>query len=381
MTARLPCNHIQQQHLQRSKGNELITMKPRSILIRSAIVATALGLTLTGCTNAGDTGSGGGASGPAAEAASPAATDGTGCTIKDYGVDKVDIKGAKIGFSQSEPDSASFRAAETQSMKDAAKAAGADLVVTNANAELQKQISDIQDLLNQGVKILVVAPVNSDGLDPALSAAKAKGVPVITIDRKVTNKSCDDYLAFLGSDFVEQGKRAADALAKVTNEKANVAVLLGPSGNNVTDGRKNGFEDQVKAKYPNIKIVAEQTANASRSEGQDVTAQLLQSNPDINAVYAFNDEEGLGAMTAISDAGKKPGEDVKIVSIDGTRNAVQAIVNGTYNAVIESNPRFGDLVFQTLDSFYAGDAIPEDIIIKDGEYTADNAKADLNQAF
>jgi ribose transport system substrate-binding protein len=355
--------------------------KHRTLLLRSTIAVAALGLTLTGCTNTGTSDAGGSGSGAPAEAASPSASNGSGCTIDDYGVDKIDIKGAKVGFSQSEPDSASFRAAETQSMKDAAEKAGADLIVTNANAELQKQISDIQDLLNQGVQILVVAPVNSDGLDPALSAAKEKGVPVITIDRKVTNTACEDYLAFLGSDFVEQGKRAADALADVTGGKANVAVLLGPSGNNVTDGRKNGFEEQVKAEYPDIKIVAEQTANASRSEGQDVTAQLLQSNPEIDAVYAFNDEEGLGAMTAISDAGKKPGEDVKIVSIDGTRNAVQAIVNGTYNAVIESNPRFGDLVFSTLEQFYAGEAIPEDIIIKDGEYTADNAEAQLGQAF
>ncbi|WP_423921766.1 ABC transporter substrate-binding protein [Frigoribacterium sp. 2-23] len=352
----------------------------RGVMLRSVIVVAAAGLALTACTNEGAT-TAGGSSGEAAEAVSPSGSAGPGCTLADYGAEKIDLKGAKVGFSQSEPDSASFRAAETQSIKDAAAEAGADLVVTNANNELPKQISDIQDLLNQGVQILVVAPVNSDGLDPALAAAKAKKVPVVTIDRKVTNTSCDDYLTFIGSDFVDQGKRAADALATVTDSKANVAVLLGPSGNNVTDGRQKGFKDQVAAKYPDITIVAEQTANASRSEGQDVTAQLLQSNPDIDAVYAFNDEEGLGAMTAISDAGKKPGEDVKIVSIDGTRNAVQAIANGTYNAVIESNPRFGPLVFQTLEKFYGGDGISEDIIIKDGEYTKDNAQKDLDKAF
>jgi len=355
----------------------------RRAWLRSTVLVAVAGLALTACTNEGAATSAG-SGGPAAEAADPSATSADGCTMQTYGgsgVEKVDIEGAKIGFSQSEPDSASFRAAETQSLKDAAADAGAELVVTNANNELPKQISDIQDLLNQGVQILVVAPVNSDGLDPALNAAKAAGVPVVTIDRKVTNTACEDYLTFLGSDFVDQGARAADALAEVTDGTANVAVLLGPSGNNVTDGRQKGFVDQVAAKYPDITIVAQQTANASRSEGQDVTAQLLQSNPEIDAVYAFNDEEGLGAMTAISDAGKKPGDDVKIVSIDGTRNAVQAIVDGSYNAVIESNPRFGPLVFSTLDAFYAGDAIPEDVIIKDGEYTKDNAEKDLGNAF
>jgi galactofuranose transport system substrate-binding protein len=351
-------------------------------LLRGIVVAGAGALLLAGCTNPGTSGGGGGGSaGTGGEAAQEAGENGPTCTIDQYGVEPIELEGATIGFSQSEPDSASFRAAETQSMRDAVADAGAEIVVTNANNELPKQISDIQDMLNQGIDILVIAPVNSDGLDPALDAAKEAGVPVVTIDRKVTNASCEDYLTFIGSDFEEQGKRAADALADVTGGEANVAVLLGPSGNNVTDGRQNGFTDQVEAEYPGITIVAEQTANASRSEGQEVTAQLLQSNPEIDAVYAFNDEEGLGAMAAVQEAGLVPGEDVKIVSIDGTRNAVQAIVDGRYNAVIESNPRFGPLVIATLERFYAGEPISEDIIIEDGEYTADNAESQLEQAF
>lgn len=353
----------------------------RATAFRISAVAAAGALLLSGCTNEGSSSEPTSSGGEAAQAAERAGSSGPTCTMEDYGVDKVELDGSKVGFSQSEPDSASFRAAETQSLKDAAADAGADLVVTNANNKLPKQISDIENLLSQNIDILVIAPVNSDGLDSALKAAKDKKVPVVTIDRKVTNKSCDDYLTFIGSDFVKQGERAADALAKATDSKAKVAVLLGPSGNNVTDGRQKGFKDQVKAEYPDIEIVAEQTANASRSEGQEVTAQLLQSNPDIDAVYAFNDEEGLGAMAAIQEAGKEPGKDVKIVSIDGTKNAVEAIVDGKYNAVIESNPRFGPLVFDTMEKFYSGEEIPEDIIIKDGEYTPDNAEEQVGQAF
>lgn len=351
------------------------------------IAMAAAGLMIAGCTNPGSDESGvsGGSSDPDVDTSQKVRDQidesDNGCTIDDYGVDPVELDGAKVGFSQSEPDSASFRAAETQSIRDAADEFGAELIVTNADNELPKQINDIQDMLNQGIEILVVAPVNSDGLDPALEAAKEKGVPVVTIDRKVVNTSCDDYLTFLGSDFVEQGERAADALADTTGSEANVAVLLGPSGNNVTDGRADGFRDQVEAEYPDIEIVAEQTANASRSEGQEVTAQLLQSNPEIDAVYAFNDESGLGAMTAISEAGLEPGDDVAIVSVDGTRNAVEAIVNGTYNAVIESNPRFGPLVFETLQEFYDGEAIPEDVIIEDGSYNEENAEDQIGRSF
>src|SRR4051794_17848736 len=358
-----------------------LAMRPSPLLVAGAAAA----MVLSGCANTGESdsaSSGSGGSAAAQRTVENTAAAGEGCTLEKYGLQHVDLKGAKVGFSQSEPDTAAFRAAETQSIKDeAAKIGVGQLLVTNANAQLTKQISDIQDLLNQGVQLLIVAPVNSDGLDPALAAAKAKGVPVLTIDRKVTNTSCSDYLAFIGSDFADQGKRAADALAGATNGKANVAILLGSSGNNVTDQRTSGFKDQVAAKYPDIKVVAEQTGDFDRSKGQSVAEQLLQANPDIDAIYAENDEMGLGAVQAVLGTGKQPGTDVKIVSIDGTRNAVQAIIDGQYNAVIESNPRFGPLAFSTLQDFEDGKPIPEDIIIQDGEYGPDNAKDKIGNAF
>ncbi|QXG75313.1 ABC transporter substrate-binding protein [Modestobacter sp. L9-4] len=357
-------------------------LRPSRLLVAGAAAALAL----TGCANSGETDAPAAAAsagnGGAQVTKSASAPAGEGCTLDKYGLEKIDLKGAKVGFSQSEPDTAAFRAAETQSIKDeAAKIGVGELLVTNANAQLTKQISDIQDLLNQGAQALIVAPVNSDGLDPALAAAKAKGVPVLTIDRKVTNTACSDYLAFIGSDFEEQGKRAADAMATAAGGPAKVAILLGSSGNNVTDLRTSGFVDQVKAEHPELEIVAQQTGDFERAKGQSVAEQLLQSNPDINAIYAENDEMGLGAVQAVLSAGKQPGTDVKIVSIDGTKNAVQALVDGQYNGVIESNPRFGPLAFSTLQDFMDGKEIPEDIIIEDDEYTPDNAAAELANAF
>ncbi|WP_216209660.1 ABC transporter substrate-binding protein [Amycolatopsis aidingensis] len=352
---------------------------PRRLLASAAV----FGLALAGCTNPGtseDTAPAGGGDGGDQQVVKE--SSGEGCTLADYGAEKIDLADAVVGFSQSEPDTAAFRAAETKSIRQAAKEAGVrDLLVTNANNELPKQIADIQNMLSQGIDFLIVAPVNSDGLDPALNAAKQQGVPVLTIDRKVTNTHCEDYVAFLGSDFYEQGKRAADALNEATGGTAKVAVLLGSSGNNVTEDRNSGFQDQVKAQYSGLEIVAEQTANFARDEGQAVAEQLIQSNPDINAIYAHNDEMALGAVTAVQAAGLDPGQDVKIVSIDGTRNAVQAIVDGDINAVIESNPRFGPLAFETAEKFYAGEPIPEDVIIEDDEYNADNAEANIGNAF
>ncbi len=185
----------------------------------------------------------------------------------------------------------------------------------------------------------------------------------------------------MGSNFVRQGQQAADLLAEATNEKAQVAILEGTPGASVTTDRQNGFVDQLDAEYPDMEVVASQTANFVRTEGQTVMEQLLQSNPDLTAVYAHNDEMALGAVQAIRDAGKEPGKDIKIVSIDGTEGAVQALAQGQLNGVVESNPRFGPLAFQTVEKFLSGDPIPQKIIISDRIYTPENAEENLDAAY
>ncbi|MFD1149629.1 ABC transporter substrate-binding protein [Saccharothrix hoggarensis] len=349
-------------------------------LIRAAAAVAAAALLMTACTARENQSATGGSAGPAASAAATQSS-GPGCAREQIGYPKVDVKDAIIGFSQSEKEANPFRIAETQSIRDEAARLGvpADkLLVTNAQSDLNKQISDIKSLLDRGAQLLVVAPLNSDGLQPALDAAKAKKVPVITVDRKVNSKPCADYLTFIGSDFVDQGKRAAEAMVKATGGTGKVAILLGSSGNNVTTDRTKGFKDNIPA---GLQVVAEQTGEFDRSKGQAVMEQLIQSNPDITAVYAENDEMGIGAVTALRAAGKTPGKDVKIVSVDGTRNAVQLVADGAYNAVIESNPRFGPLAFQTLQEFADGKAIPETVIISDDQYDEANAAAKLGNAY
>ncbi|MGW6208144.1 ABC transporter substrate-binding protein [Streptomyces sp. NPDC055089] len=360
----------------------MIQRRTRTLAVACLLAATAT-LAASGCSKSETSDTATTDSSQGAQAAkTPESSSGSGCSLQTYGAPKLDLKNAVVGFSQSEKEANPFRIAETQSIKDEAKKVGVKkLLTTNAQSQLSKQISDIQDMLSQGAQFLIVAPLNSDGLEPALKAAAAKKVPVLTIDRKVNATACKDYVAFLGSDFVEQGKRAADAMIKTTGGKGKVAILLGASGNNVTTDRTKGFVDQLKAKAPGLEIVAQQTGEFARDKGQQVMEQLIQSKPDITAVYAENDEMGLGAVTALKAAGKKPGKDVKIVSVDGTRNAVQALVNGEYNAVIESNPRFGPLAFATAQKFYAGESIPENVIITDRAYDESNAKASLGGAF
>ncbi|WP_406447930.1 ABC transporter substrate-binding protein [Streptomyces sp. NBC_00876] len=360
----------------------MIQRRSRTLAVACLLAATAT-LAASGCSKSETSDTANADTSQGAQAAkSPESSSGSGCSLQTYGAPKLDLKNAVVGFSQSEKEANPFRIAETRSIKDEARKVGVKkLLTTNAQSQLSKQISDIQDMLSQGAQFLIVAPLNSDGLEPALKAAAAKKVPVLTIDRKVNSTACKDYVAFLGSDFVEQGKRAADAMIKTTGGKGKVAILLGASGNNVTTDRTKGFVDQLKAKAPGLEIVAQQTGEFARDKGQQVMEQLIQSKPDITAVYAENDEMGLGAVTALKAAGKKPGKDVKIVSVDGTRNAVRALVNGEYNAVIESNPRFGPLAFATAQKFYGGVEIPENVIISDRAYDESNAKASLGGAF
>jgi len=330
-----------------------------------------------------------------AQDASPAASSGSEqvvqevkegdlCTPAAYGGDGVpvvDLASATVGFAQSEKEANPFRIAETQSIKDEAEARGINLITTNANSDLNKEISDIKSMVDQGAAALIISPLNSEGLDEALDYARDNDVPIMTIDRFLTSDTfCDTYMGWVGSDFVEQGRRAAQALIRETGGECNLAILLGAPGVNVTDDRNAGFKEILESEPNNINVVAEQTANYVREEGQTVTEQLVTANPDINCIYAHNDEMALGAVAALKALGKQPG-DVAILTIDGTQGAVQGILDGWISGVIESNPRFGPLAFAALDAFYNGDGVPQVTIIGDKEYTRDNAEAELPNAY
>jgi galactofuranose transport system substrate-binding protein len=352
--------------------------------VRTGVLALgiAASLALTGCTKSESDDGAGKTSADSGQGGQEVAQGDGGktCAPGDYGAKKIDLKSATVGFSQSEKEANPFRIAETASIKAEAKKRGVKLLAVNAQSQFSKQISDVQDLIAKGADLLVIAPLNSDGWEPVLKSAHAKKIPIVTIDRQITAEACKDYVSFIGSDFTEQGERAADQMIKATGGTGDIAILLGTAGNNVTTERTKGFVDRIKAKAPGLKVVFQQTAEFTREKGQSVTEQLIQSKPGIKGVYAENDEMGLGAVNALKGAGKKPG-DVKIVTVDGTRNGVQGIVDGWISGVVESNPRFGPLAFSTLDSFTQGKAVGQDIVIKDGEYDSSNAEADLGKAF
>ena len=362
------------------------TLRARTAI--ATAFAAGLCLSMSACTNAGNATAAGGSSATsqntaaAQQVVSPTASpSGPACTYQNYagGIPKLDITNGKtiVGFSQSESTSNPFRATETDSITAQAKKLGVKLIQRNANADVNTQNSQIEDMIAQGAQALIVAPEDSDGLGPALAEAKAKKIPVLTIDRTANGTACSDFVAFIGSDFYGQAQIAADDLAGATGGSAQVAILSGTPGNDVSTDRTNGFLNEIKAKYPNMRVVASQTGNFDETDGQTVMEQLLQAHPNITAVYAENDEMALGALQAIRSAGKTPGKDIKIVSIDGTQQCVQDVVAGQLVADIETNPRFGPLAFQALADLYDGTGVQPDVIIKDGHFTAANAKQAL----
>jgi ribose transport system substrate-binding protein len=296
-----------------------------------------------------------------------------GCARKDAGQ-------FVVGFSQMESDNP-WRLAETKSLKDEAAKRGVQLVVTDAQGQTAKQVADVEDLIARHVSVILLAPREYEGLAPALQAAKAAKIPVILVDREAKGKAGEDYVTLLASNFVEQGRRAGEWLAAQTNGTANIVELSGTPGASVAADRAKGFRDEI-AKHPNMKIIASQTGNFSRATAQGVMQNIAQSlGKQINAVYAHNDEMALGAVQALTAAGLKPGTDVKVVSVDGERAALEAIDRGELGATVESNPRFGPLAFETIDKLRKGETLPPKILINDRFFDRTNAKQFIGEAY
>jgi ABC-type sugar transport system substrate-binding protein len=288
----------------------------------------------------------------------------------------------KVGFAQSESNNP-WRLAETASMQDEAKKLGYQLVYTDAASSAAKQASDVNSMIAQGVDVIFLPPREDKPLVPAIMNAKKAGIPVFLIDRDVDHtlaRPGEDYVTFIGSDFVEEGQRVAAWLAKALNDKAKILEIEGTTGSSPANDRKKGFDDEIK-KFPGMMILASQSGDFSRDKGRQVAETLLEAHPEAMAIYAHNDEMALGAIAALEAVGKKPGKDVLVVSIDGEKDGVQAIIEGKLAASCECNPRFGPKAFATMKEYAAGDKIPPYIKNEDKFYDSTNARQVLASAF
>ncbi len=280
----------------------------------------------------------------------------------------------KVGFAQTESNNP-WRIAQTESMQSEAARLGHQLVYTDAAASAAKQVADVNSMIAQGVDLIFLAPREEKPLVPAVMSAKRAGIPVILLDRKVDEtlaKPGRDYVTFIGSDFVAEGRRAGEALAKATGGKALIIQIEGTTGSSPANDRRKGFEEGIKAS-PGMKIIASQSGDFVRDKGRQVAETLLQARSDATAVYAHNDEMAIGALAALEAAGKRAGQDVMVVSVDGTRDALQAIIDGKMLATVECNPKFGPKAFETLARYAKGETIEPWVVNVDRFYDKSNA--------
>ena len=288
----------------------------------------------------------------------------------------------KVGFAQTESNNP-WRLAQTASMKAEAEKRGWQLVYTDAAGSAAKQVSDVDSMIAQKVDVIFLSPREEKPLIPAVMKAKKAGIPVFLIDRDVDQslaKAGRDYVAFIGSDFVEEGKRAGDWLVKSTGGNAKIIELQGTLGSSPANDRKKGFAEAI-AGHPGMQIIASQTGDFARDKGRQVMETLLQAHPEATAVYAHNDEMAIGAIAALEAAGRHPGKDITVVSIDGEKDGLQAIVDGKMGATVECNPRFGPSAFSAAASYGSGTPVPPRVTNSDHFYDASNAQASLASSY
>ena len=289
----------------------------------------------------------------------------------------------KGGFAQMESNNP-WRIAETKSFHDTAESCNWDLIATDAAGSAAKQVADVDSMIAQGIDVLFLPPREEKPLIPAVMKARAAGIPTFLVDRSVdpnVAKAGEHFVAFLGSDFIDQGKRAAEWLIEnFDGEKGVIVELEGTTGSSPANDRKKGFDDRI-AEDGRFEIVASQTGDFARDLGRQVMETLLQAHPDVNVVYAHNDEMAIGAIQALELAGRKPGEDVTIVSIDGTRDALQAIIDGKMGVTVESSPFFGPLACEVMKKYAAGEEIPGWVQVEDRIFTVENAADHIDEAY
>lgn len=273
-----------------------------------------------------------------------------------------------VGFSQIGAES-EWRTANTESIKQAAKDAGIELKFADAQQKQENQIKAIRSFIAQKVDVIAFSPVVESGFETVLREAKAAKIPVILTDRAVNTKDDSLYVTFMGSDFLEEGRKAGRWLVEKTKDHkgdVNIVELQGTVGSAPAIDRKKGFEEVIKAD-PKFKIIRSQTGDFTRAKGKEVMEAFLKAEgKKINVLYAHNDDMAIGAIQAIEEAGMKPAKDITIISIDAVKGAFEAMMAGKLNVSVECSPLLGPQLMQAVKDLKAGKPLPKRIVTEEG---------------
>jgi ABC-type sugar transport system substrate-binding protein len=284
-----------------------------------------------------------------------------------------------LGFSQIGAES-EWRTANSESIKSSAKEAGIDLKFADAQQKQENQIKAIRSFIAQKVDVIAFSPVVESGWGAVLREAKAAKIPVILTDRAVNEKDESLWVSFMGSDFVEEGRKAGRWLVdKMKDQKGevNIVELQGTVGSAPAIDRKKGFEEIIKAD-PKFKIIRSQTGDFTRAKGKEVMEAFLKAEgKKINVLYAHNDDMAIGAIQAIEEAGMKPAKDITIISIDAVKGAFEAMIAGKLNVSVECSPLLGPQLMQAVKDLKAGKTLPRRIVTQEGIFPMETAAAEF----
>ena len=262
-----------------------------------------------------------------------------------------------VGYAQLGAES-EWRAANTISVKETAEQLGVELRFFDAQQKQDNQIEAVRKLIIQKVDIIGISPIVETGWEDVFQQAKDAGIPIILVDRRADVPE-DMYVSYLGSDFLEEGRKSARIMADLTGGKASIVELFGTIGSAPANDRYTGFREVLRD-YPGMFIIDSASGDFTRARGKEVMAAFLQKyGTDITAVYAHNDDMALGAIQAIEEYGLKPGVDIKIVSVDAARGAFEAMIAGKLNATVECNPLLGPQFFELALKVVNGESVPK----------------------
>jgi len=237
-------------------------------------------------------------------------------------------------------------------LEAAAEEKGYEVKVVDAQDDSAKQVNDIADLMQKGIDYLVVNPTDSAAISSSVESANASDIPVITLDRSVES---GEVATFIASDNVAGGEMGAQFIVDELGEGAKVAELEGVPGASATRERGEGF---INVAEESLDVVTSQTANFNRSEGLNVTQNILQANPDIEAIFAHNDEMALGALESAPD-------DVLVVGFDGSEDAINSVENGGLDATVAQQPDLmGETAVDTVEQLQNGESVEEEIKVE-----------------
>ena len=264
-----------------------------------------------------------------------------------------------LGFSQL-GDESEWRTASSNDIKRAAVNARIQLMFDNAMQQQSNQVKAIRSFILRGVDIIAFCPIVEEGWDDVLEEAKAADIPVIVVDREIVTENEGLYTAFIGSDFHREGVKAGEWMVERFADvegPIKIAEIIGTPDSSPTIGRYEGLRE-VLADHPKFEIVISIEGDFMRSKGRESMEIILRETPDIDILYAHNDDMALGAIEIMEEHGILPGQDILIVSVDAQPSGLQALRQGKINCLIECSPYVGNDLMALIFKILNGEPFP-----------------------